>query len=644
MISDKNRLVEGISSFIGGANSSVDPSLLPPNQFSWGQNISIRGGFPRSRPGFKFIKAIPNGVIQGAAYFKSTSNEELLSLIDGKLYSLRPDAPDQPVLNITPANETNNFVSRKACIVAAHNFAVIQDGISSPIVYTGSSSYRSNRILDPLESYVELACTIGANNPRISASSTSGLFPGMLVQASRGLQDNTIIISVDSATEVTLSKNCTLTGLGLLKFFPPGPLQLDVSIPTGSVMAFGNGRLWVGQGNELYAGDLAGSYSGSEIRFSETQYLSGGGSFSFESDITALGFLPGADTSTGQGDLIVFTQSEIYAIRSNIFDRTAWQSTPGMQRKLFLGGGAESQDSVIITDNDIYYKAMDGIRSLTQTFQDTKQRNVSLADSIEASRIMDYETPRWIKNSPSTYFENRALHGCAPKIQKVYNSTTDYNIVFTKIVPQDFTPGVYEGNYPPVYDGEWTGLQVCKFVVGSFQGVEKCFALVCGSDGNNAIYEITSEDYYDTLLNEENEPVKSSISSYIEMRRMAMELPFEIKELIRADISFSEIYGDLTWSFDFAPDYYPVFLSVQTGNIAFATESETISSCAPFDLALGYYNVRTIKPVDTCVIGVNRKARFAYLFQPKVSWVGHARLALFRLHASRKDISDLGEC
>ena len=644
MISDKNRLVEGISSFIGGANSSVDPSLLPPNQFSWGQNISVRGGFPRTRPGFKFIKAIPNGVIQAAAHFKSTSNEELISLIDGRLYSLRPEFPDEPILDITPKNESTNYISRRGSIVSANNFAVIQDGTSSPIVYTGASSYRSNRILDPLENYIELACTIGANNPRISASSTSGLFPGMLVQASRGVEDNTIIVSVDTATEVTLSKPCTVTGLGLLKFFSPGPLQLDVSIPTGSVMAFGNGRLWVGHGNELYAGDLSGSYSGAEIRFSETQYLSGGGSFSFESEITALGFLPGADTSTGQGDLIVFTKNEISAIRSNIFDRTTWQSTPGMQRKLFLGGGAESQDSVIVTDNDIYYKAIDGIRSLIQTFQDTKQRNVSLADSIEASRVMNYETQRWIKDSPSTYFQGRALHGCAPKIQKVYNSNTDYNIVFTKIVSQDFTPGVYEGNYPPVYDGEWTGLQVCKFATGTFNGVEKCYALVCGSDGNNAIYEITSEDYYDTLPDEVNGTKKSFISAYVEMRRMGMELPFEIKELMRADISFSEIYGNLTWSFDFAPDYYPVFLAVQTGSIAFATESGTLASCAPFDLALGYYNVRTIKPVDTCVIGVNRKARFAYLFQPKVSWVGHAKLALFRLHASRKDISDLGEC
>jgi len=45
-------------SFVGGANSSIDPSLIKPNQFAWGQNMIVRGGFPRSRPGFKFIKAL----------------------------------------------------------------------------------------------------------------------------------------------------------------------------------------------------------------------------------------------------------------------------------------------------------------------------------------------------------------------------------------------------------------------------------------------------------------------------------------------------------------------------------------------------------------------------------------------------------
>ena len=644
MINDPNRLMEGIGTFIGGANSSVDPALLSPNQYSWGVNVSVRGGFPRTRPGFRFIKALPNGVIQGASYFKNNSSEQLMALIGGRLYDSQVLDPEAAVLDVTPANESNNYVSRKASMVAANNYLVVQDGVNPAIVYTGFNSYRSQNILEELQSFVELEITMGANNPRINVSSTAGLFPGMLVQVARGIPSNTVIVSVDSATEVTLNKNCTLTALATAKFFPPGPLQLNVSIPVGGIMAFGNGRLWVASGNQLFAGDLAGSYAGSEVRFSETQYINGGGNFSFDAPITALAFLPGADTSTGQGDLIVFTRNEIAAIRSNIFDRTTWQATPGMQRKLFLNGGAESQDSIITTNNDIFFKSLDGIRSLLQTYQDVKQRNVSLADSIEAYRVVTFETQRWIRYSPSAYFIDRAFHGCTPKIQVINGDPTSYNIVFTKIVSQDFNPGIYEGNFPPVYDGEWTGLQVCKFITGVFEGAKRCFALVCGSDGNNALYEITTDDYYDTVPNENGGTTSIPISCQVECRRMAFQSPDEIKELMRADVNFTDIYGTVSWALDFTPDYYPSFFPIQSGTIDFDTQTEQLETCSPPDLGLGYKTIRTVKPSDSCVIGISRKARFGYLFQPRVSWTGYAKLAIFKFHASRKDISDLGEC
>jgi hypothetical protein len=134
------------------------------------------------------------------------------------------------------------------------------------------------------------------------------------------------------------------------------------------------------------------------------------------------------------------------------------------------------------------------------------------------------------------------------------------------------------------------------------------------------------------------------ISSSVELPTMDFERPYEIKELMRADVSFSDVYGSVSWEFSFSPDYYPTFLPVQTGNIAFDTETPILETCSPADLALGYNNIRTVKPSDSCVIGIGRKARFGYLFQPKMSWTGHATLAMFRLHASKKDISDLGEC
>jgi hypothetical protein len=160
--------MEGIGTFIGGANSSVDPALLSPNQYSWGVNVSVRGGFPRTRPGFRFIKALPNGVIQGASYFKNNSSEQLMALISGRLYDSQVLDPEAAVLDVTPANESNNYVSRKASMVAANNYLVVQDGVNPAIVYTGFNSYRSQNILEELQSFVELEITMGANNPRIN--------------------------------------------------------------------------------------------------------------------------------------------------------------------------------------------------------------------------------------------------------------------------------------------------------------------------------------------------------------------------------------------------------------------------------------------------------------------------------------------
>jgi hypothetical protein len=204
MISDQNRLVDGITSLIGGANSSVDPYLLPKNEFSWGVNVAIRGGFPKTRPGFKFVKAIPNGVIQGVCYFKTPSFEQVVMMINGRLYNTQITDPTAPILDVTPAGETNNYISRRASLVAANDYLIAQDGVSSPIVYTGSTSFRSSRILEEIQSFVTVNITMGANNPRVNVASSAGLYPGMLVQAARGIPKNTVVVSVDGAFLLSL--------------------------------------------------------------------------------------------------------------------------------------------------------------------------------------------------------------------------------------------------------------------------------------------------------------------------------------------------------------------------------------------------------------------------------------------------------
>ena len=644
MINDPNRLVEGVTSFIRGANSSLDPALLPDNQFSWGVNVRIRDGYPKTRAGFKFVKSIPNGVIQTAGYFKNQSTEDVLAMVNGRVYSLLPKDPTASVVDITPAGESNNYISRKATMVQVNDSMVIQDGVSPAIVYNGAQSYRSKLILDEVQP-IELNCTIGANNARINVSSTSGLYPGMLLKALRGIPENTTIVSIDSDTTITVSNTCSITALAAVKFYPPGPLYTDVSIPVGLYTAYGNGRLWVARGNELFAGDLAGSYDGAELRFSETNYLTGGGSFTFNAPITGLAFLPGPDTATGQGDLVVFTKTDIHCIRASIFDRNLWQSTEGMVRRIFIGRGAESHDSIVAIGNDLYFRSLDGIRSLMYTIALGKRSALSFSNSLEATRVVATDTERWLNLAPTILYDSRVLFGAAPKIQVIDGPAgLNYNVVFTKLISKDFNVGIANFDTPPAYDGEWTGLQICKLVEGIFDDRRRAFAIVCGPDQNNALYEFQLDSYYDEIPDGNGGITQLPVSCAVEYRRIDFHIPFEPKELLRADLIFSEIYGNVNWSLEYAPDFFPSFYPIQSGTISFDTETQTLSTQSPPDLALGYKTIRTVKPSDDCVTGVGRRSRIAYMFQPKISWTGYAKLAALRLHVMRKDISDLGEC
>jgi len=652
MISDQNRLTEGMGSFLGGANSAVDPALIADNQYSWAENIVVRDGFPNTRPGFRFVKLLPSGVIQGACYFDNRlrDTQDLIGMINGKLYDLSPLNSNLEARDISPPDEPNPYVSQKVCIVQANAFLVAQDGLSSAIVYDGSKSYRSEGIkqyLDPAASIDE--CVLGANNAVVAAPSVVNLQPGMLVTSASGaIQPGTKISSFDIANStITLSKVATKTIVTTLNFYSPGVVQEDIAIPVGQVMAYGNGRLWVANNNNLFAGDLVGSSKDAEVKFSETIYFTGGGSFYFNDNITGLVFLPGQDNSVGQGDLIVFTKNSIYAIKATNYDRTTWQNTIGMQRKIFIGRGSENQESIILTDKDVYFRSLEGIRSLAQTVN--ARGVVSLSDSLEASRVITYDTERWLTYAPGVLFDSRYILGAAPKIQRATNAQGNYtgrfNTVFTKLISKDFNAGSVINSPVPVFDGEWNGLQICKLVEGTFGNRRRCFALTCDSDGKNCLYEITLDDYADNLKPARNlDTVTSPIKCVLETKSFSFGTPFDIKSLMRADVGFTDVFENVTWTLEYSPDFLNIFYPFQSQEIPNNQSTPVLTTQSPPDLGSSFKITRTVKPESIPVDSSKRLSNFGYMFQGKLYWEGMAKLGFFRLHASRKDISDLGEC
>jgi len=79
-------------------------------------------------------------------------------------------------------------------------------------------------------------------------------------------------------------------------------------VPVGTIMQFGQGRVWVLKGDALFAGDIEGGPT-SILSFTETTFLAGGGALNpsyLIGNVNGLAFIPQQDTSTGVGTLLVF--------------------------------------------------------------------------------------------------------------------------------------------------------------------------------------------------------------------------------------------------------------------------------------------------------------------------------------------------
>src|SRR5438045_7144491 len=91
-------LIDGMDSCLGGVNMGQSPALLEPNQLSYGLNVTLRGGFPRTRPIFvRRILTFSNieqqfwfntNRVQGWALFTNPNGNLIVVAVAGRLFAV----------------------------------------------------------------------------------------------------------------------------------------------------------------------------------------------------------------------------------------------------------------------------------------------------------------------------------------------------------------------------------------------------------------------------------------------------------------------------------------------------------------------------------------------------------------------------
>lgn len=149
-------LVDGIGTLDAGMNSGLAPQLLESNQAAMATNMTFRGGYGTHRPPIREISLDFKGdsilqancttkAFQGACFYQPDSGaQSLVASIGGRLFQFFPSGTTSPVLDVSVPGDPNPSNPQQAWLWQSERFVIVNDGVSLPVFFDGSTSRRSN--------------------------------------------------------------------------------------------------------------------------------------------------------------------------------------------------------------------------------------------------------------------------------------------------------------------------------------------------------------------------------------------------------------------------------------------------------------------------------------------------------------------
>lgn len=314
-------------------------------------------------------------------------------------------------------------------------------------------------------------------------------------------------------------------------------------VPLGRQMAYGNGRLWVAiNGRELVAGDIRSNVIGSELLFTETNYLSSGGTFFFPKGITGLNFIATTGTSD-YGALLIFSNATCDALRADITYRDLWAQTPGFITSVLRHTGCASHWSLAQVNQDLYWRdSGGGIRSIRSSLADESGAG-NAPISREVSRLTDYDSQKLLPFCSTIAFNNRLLMTSSPRLNK------RGGITWGSLISLDFAPiSTMRGKSFPAYDGQWDGLNFTHLFQGEFNGRSRAFAVTLNDDNSNSLWEIMADGrgaIGDETIECSDGSSTNAITCSVEYGRRNFGITGVRKRLERCDVYLWSMRGDV---------------------------------------------------------------------------------------------------
>lgn len=333
-------------------------------------------------------------------------------------------------------------------------------------------------------------------------------------------------------------------------------------LPVGRMMDYVQNRVWQSRpdGLSFIAGDQSGDPSGSPayqfrdavLKVAGNDLLRNGGFFTVPDNLGQISAIRGTaqlDAALGQGPVMIVCPRGVFSNNAPS-DRSLWATltTPIVSESL-IGLGGLSQNSTIVVNGDLMFRAVDGIRSLIMARRDFwSWGNAPI--SFEMKRVIDADNPGGLPFTSAVQFDNRMLMGCIP-------TQGPQGVYCQGLIALNFDPiSSVQGKGASVYDGLWTGLNVLQVIEGMFSGVHRCFAFTySATEGKIQIYEILKAGNLDNGTT----PITWSFETPVLFRDPNIKKEFDLISVEDGEIYVKDIApGEIV---DFRAEFRPDFSS-----------------------------------------------------------------------------------
>lgn len=636
-IVDPKKRYDGMLSFIGGQNAGLMAHLLEDDQSLELWNCTVRGGFVKPRPGLSPIGlTFPTEEME--EWFKTKKNQgvEFHTSRNGKTVQVWSVGGRFFTVDVNNSGMVTEITPTMTTTTTA-NFTVPAVGSSVAV-----------QIANPDLVRVGYPIQINGKIYIVTAKSGSTL-------TAENVDDTPAALVVSGALVIYLDPNSQDLGIsymiqaedfliaqdGLSKpfIFDGGSSRRSMTeareVPVGTIMAYGIGRLWVAiPGRGFVAGDIVYGPEGTSaydrrdsiLKFTENTFIAGGGAFTAPGEITAMAFVSSLDTSTGQGPLMVFTESAVLSVNVPL-DREAWAlvQNPIVTTSLIANGATSFYGTIPTVNGDIFYRAIDGLRSF---FLSRRERETwgNTPISGEMDNVLPHDAEDLLKYQSAIVFSNRLLFTLGARPDR-------FGASWMGIGALDFdTISTMRGKTPPVYDGTWTGIDPVWLMVGKYGRVERAFVAALSADNENELWEISTGDQFD----DNDGRIKWTIIS----RGFAFQNPLEMLRLENLELFIKNVIGDVDITVSYRSDDYPCWFPWTNDSVC-ANYRRCIAweNCETPIAFRGGYKTRIPfgQPQDDAETADGKPARLGYIHQLKIEMEGYCEIQKYRLTGHQVD-------